>query len=114
MGSGAPERPVVVAVVFVRVVKATLDEVVGVVAVGNGFVSAAGTVGVCAGVVNGGCGVAVRVFGVDCDRVFVDVVFVGVVQVAVVEVVDVSVVLDRDMSAIGAVSVLVGPVREVF
>ena len=84
----------VVAVALVLVVQVTVDEVVGVVAVGDRLVPAAGTVHV-AGVVAGArvAGVAViRVGRVDREHVVVNVVAVWVVQVPVVEEVDVPLV----------------------
>lgn len=100
----------VVAVAAVGVVQVAFDQVVHVVAVGHRGVAAAGAVAV-VGVV-AGAQVLGRAFGgvlrVDRQLVFVDVVAVGVVQVAVVQVVHVAVVLDRGVTAVGAVFVLVG------
>ncbi len=99
----------VVAVVSVGVVEVTVDEVVDVVAVGHGLVSAAGavdvTVLVAGALVFGGAGG--RVAFAHLDHVLVDVVAVGVMEVAVVEVIHVITVLDGDVAAIGPVDVVV-------
>ena len=102
----------VVAVALVRVVQATIDQEVDVVAVRHGIVAAALAVEVAAAMV--GCVAAVRVQLVHGQPVFVDVVAVGVVQVAVVEEVDVAVVDDLRMAAPGPVDVLVGAVNVAF
>ena len=104
------DRTVVVAVVAVRVVQAAIDQVVDVVVVRDGVVSAVGAVLVAALVAAGRLGVAGRVVGAGLDHVFVDVVAVRVVQVPVVQVVDMIVVLDRGVAAVRPVDVLVASV----
>lgn len=93
---------------FARVVQVAVDEIVHVVAVRDGFVSAAVAVDVArfvsvAGVVgraDGGMGVA------HLDAVLVDVVFMRKMQMAVVEVIHVIAVLDRGVTAAWAVDVV--------
>lgn len=102
----------VVAVALVRVVQAPLDQVVDVVAVGDGVVAAALAVDVVSAVE--GLVAAVRMLGIDGEDVLVEVVAVGVVQVTVVEEVDVAVVDDLRVAAAGAVDVLVGVVDVTF
>ena len=91
-----------------------INEVVGVVAMRYGFVSAAGAVYmsrfVAVAVMIWRAGV--RVGGADGDAVFINVVAMRVVQVAVVQVIDVAVVLDGGVAAARAVLVrVVGVVR---
>ena len=50
---------------------------------------------------------AVRVAAAHRDRALVDVIAVDGVQMSVVEIVDVTIMLDRDVTAVGAVNVLV-------
>ena len=107
--SGHLERPVVVAVVPVRVMEMTVDEIVDVVAVGHRLVSAAGAVDMAllvtgASVLGGAGG---RIPLAHLDHVLVHVVAVGVVEVAVVEIVHMVTVLDGDVAATGAVDVFV-------
>ena len=104
----------VVAVVAVRVVQVTIDEVVDVVAMRHRFVAATGAVHVsrfvAAAVVFRRAGVWVG--GADGDAVFIDVVAVRMVQVAVVQVINVAFVFDGGVTAIRAVLVfVVGVVR---
>lgn len=73
-----------VAVTIMGMVELAVDEVVGVVAMGNCFMAAAGPVGM-AGAGWAGCA-AGRVGGRDRDGRFVDVIAVGRVEMAVVEV----------------------------
>jgi hypothetical protein len=92
---------VVVAVVPVRVVQVPIDQVVGVVAVRDGLVTASGSVPVVGtvapAIVVGG---AVRRVGrIDGELVLVDVLFVRMVQVPVVEVVGVALVPHRRVPA---------------
>jgi hypothetical protein len=89
---------VVVAVVFVRTMQPPLDQVVDVITVRDGVVSAAFAVRV-RGIATDGVGVAGGVHGIDCDHVLVDVPLVGVVQVAVVQKVDVIVVAHGGVAA---------------
>ena len=108
-GSRVPQRAVVVAVTAVRMMEMPIDEVIYVVAVRHGRVTAvravhvAGRVSV-AGVVWRAAG---RVRGIDCDRALVDVIAVNHVEMAVVKVVDVAVVLDATVAAVRAVDVVV-------
>ena len=101
--------PVVVTVVAVRVMQVAIHQVVGVVAVGHGLVAAIRAVDmarlVSAAIVSrgalGGIG------GVDRERVLVDVPDVRMMQMPVMQVIGVPIVLDRRMSAAGAVNVIV-------
>ena len=99
----------IVAVAAVRVVQVPRHEVVDVVAVGHGFVAAAGRVGVALlvarALVVGRASLGVR--APDLERALVNVPFVRVVQVAVVQVVDVVAVPDGDVAAARAVNVIV-------
>lgn len=99
----------IVAVTAVRVVQMPADQVVVVIAMGNGFVAATRSVLMpsvvtgagmarCAGV---GVGVAHR------ETVFVHVVLMRMMQVPVMQVVDVTVVLDRGVAAAGFVTMVV-------
>jgi hypothetical protein len=74
---------VVVAVAFVGPVKPAGDQVVGVVTVRNGLVSASVTMSV-RRITARRVGVVAGVRLIDCDHVLVNVVFMGVMQVAVV------------------------------
>ncbi len=102
----------VVAVIPVRVMEVTVDEVVDVIPVRDRFVAAAGPVDVVVRV-----GVAVvgrtarRVRGVDLERVLFDRAARGVMQVTVVNVVDVIPVLDGGVAAARAVNVIMVVVR---
>ena len=96
--------PVVVAVIAVRVVQMAADQVVGVVAMRDSFVAAAGAVLV-------GCVVAAAIVlrgaarGIDAAD-FELMLFdcrVLVVQMAVVQVIDVAIVFDAGVAALGAV-----------
>jgi hypothetical protein len=98
---------VVIAVAAVGVVEMAVDEVVDVIAVGDGFVTAVGAVNVVSGVAGAGMagGAVVGIFAGDGEGVFVVVVAVVVVEMAVVKEVDVAVVEDGGMAAAGAVDV---------
>ena len=99
----------VVAVVPVRVVQVTIHQVVDMVAVRDGLVTAARAVHVVRVVALAGVpGRAARgVLVAHIDRVLVDVTVVVVVQVTVVEVVHVVSVLHGDMPAAGVMLVVV-------
>lgn len=103
----------VVAVIPVRVVEVTVDEVVDMVPVRHHLVSAAGAVPV-----RGNMAVArvigradVGMLGIDGHDVFIDVIPVRVVEMPVVQVVDVAVVQDCAVAAARPVLVWVVLVR---
>ena len=82
-----------VAVVFMRMMKMSVDHIVNVIAVRNLFVSAFFTVAVIRrmlGLRTAHC----RIFR-NVERMFVDVIAVRAVQMAVMDVVDVPVVFER-------------------
>lgn len=102
----------VVAVIPVRVMEVTVDEVVDVIPVWDRLVAATRPVDVVARVRAAGVGRAARrVRGVDLERVFFDGAARGVVQVTVMNVVDVVAVLDGGVAAAGAVNVIMVVVR---
>ena len=99
----------IITVILVRVVEASVDEVVGVLAVRHGLVAAVRAVEVLTAIV---LAVAVvRELLIDRKRVLIDVVAVRLVQMAVVNEVDVTFVDDRRVAAAGAVDVVVIFVR---
>ena len=102
---------VVVAVAVVRVMEMALDEIVGMVAVRNRLVSAAGAVGVVVAMLGVVVVVSVRVRAAHFDGVLLDgsIVFL-VVEVDVVEIVGVAVVLHCGVFAVRAVDVVVSGV----
>lgn len=110
------ERPVIVAVIAVRVMQVAIDEIVHVIAVRYGFVSAAravyvGCVVAAALVVRCACvGIARR----HVDHVFVDMVAMRMVQVPIVQVVDVIAVPYTGVPAVRAVGMGMGLVRVMF
>jgi hypothetical protein len=100
---------VIITVTLVRVVEASVDEVIGVLAVRHSLVAAVRAMHVLAAIV-----LAVAVVGelvIDRQRVLINVIAVRLVQVAVVDEVDVAIVDDRRVAAAGAVDVVVIFVR---
>ena len=87
---------------IVRMVQTAVDQIVGMVAVRDGLVTATGTMNVGAGLP---IGAAIRVLGADCDHVLVDVIAMRVMQVAVVQVIDVSIVTNGSVAAARAMLV---------
>jgi hypothetical protein len=111
------DRPVIVAVPVVRVMQVAVDEVVGVIAVRDGFVATATAV----------CGPAIgvafavplwrasqRMSRVNREHMLIDVACVRVMHVAVVQVVGVVIMLHGHVTAIGAVLVCVVGVGRVL
>lgn len=88
----------VVAVIAMHVVQTSADQIIGVVAVGNLRMSAAGPVGMAST-----CLVrlaAIRRICTDLDHMFVDVVTMHVMQMTVMQIVDVTLVTDSHVAAI--------------
>jgi hypothetical protein len=108
-GCGCLNYPMIVAVRAVRVVEVTFHQVVGVVAVRNGFVSAIGPVFV-GHLVRPAIvfrGARSRVFRAYRDCVFVKMVTVRAVKVPVMKVVLVAVVLHGSVSTVRTMHVRV-------
>jgi hypothetical protein len=97
-----------------RMVQPALHEIIRVVPVRHGFMTAAGTVLVFGGVARPGRVAAIRVGGAHRQRVLVVVTFMRMMQVAVMEKIDVPVVLDRRVAAAGPVLMIVMFVGVVF
>lgn len=107
--SGLFEGPVVVAMVTVRVMQVSIDEIIDVVAVRDCFVSTARAVHV-ARLMAGTAVLRRTAIGVAVgylDDVLVHVIAMGMVQVSIVQVIDVVAVADGGVSAAGAVLVVV-------
>jgi hypothetical protein len=105
---------VVVAVVVVRVMQAPVDEIVDVVSVRHGLVTAVRSVDVAGLVTIGRLGVIGLVGCVDGDHVLIDMVLVRMMQVAVVQVVGVTVMVDGGVAAVRSVNVIVAGVGGVL
>jgi hypothetical protein len=93
--------------VAVRMMQVTLDQIIDVIAMRDGGMAAVRAVHVL-GIVPAALvarRAGVRIFGGDGDRVIFNVIALSVMKMSVVQVIDVSVMLDRHMSAIGAVLV---------
>jgi hypothetical protein len=90
-------------------VQVAIDEIAGVVTMGDGLVAAAGAVDM--GSIVGSTGVAagagVRIGGRNFEGAFVEVAVVGFVEMAVVEIVGMVAVLDGQVAAIRTVDVIV-------
>ncbi len=103
------DGPVVVAMIAVRVMQMTADDVIGVVAMWHGGVTAVDGVFVTSGLfVRAVAGRAlIRIRCVDRDSVFVGVRTVVMMQMTAVKVISVTVMRDGEMAAIRAVLVRV-------
>ena len=99
----------IITVIRVRVVEASVDEVIGVLTVRHSLVAAVRAMDVLTAIV-----LAVAVVGkllIDRERVLIDVIAVRLVQVAVVNEVDVAIVDDRRVATAWAMDVVVIFVR---
>ena len=97
----------VIAMIAVRMVEVSVDEVVHVVPMRDGGMAAARSVDMVfrmPGALVGGCA-GIRMGGGHLEDVLIHMVSVGMVEVAVVEIVDMALVLDGGVSAAGAVLV---------
>ena len=91
----------VVAMIAVRMMEATLDKIIRVIAMRHGWMTALRTVDVpgLVALVPVRRRAMVRVSVADLDHVFIDAVARLTVQMAIVQIVDVVAVLDADMPA---------------
>lgn len=107
---GGFDGTVIIAMVAVRMMEMAIDEVVGVIAVGNLGMAAIGAMDVRlvvfpAGVVRGASG---GIGSRDAYGMFLDAALAHVVEMAVVEIIDMAVVVDADVAATGSVLMIVG------
>lgn len=103
------DRAVIVAMVAVRMVQMSVDQIVDVIAVGHGRVAAAGTMQV-SRLMSAALMIGRATVGIGCahvEAVFVDVVAMRMVQMTVVQVVDVVAMPDCRMPAVRTVLVIV-------
>lgn len=98
-------RPVIVAVSFVRMVQAAVNEIIHVVTVWNCGMAAVGSVNVLPVVAFRSKRAFVRIDFADRNGVLVHVVTMLMMQVAVVQIIHVAFVQDGDVPAIFAVDV---------
>lgn len=102
-------RPVIVAMIAVRMVQVAIDKIIDVVAMRHLCMSAVRTVRVRAVDLRRAlCGIG----RVDRDHMFIDVIFMHMMQMAVVKIVDMISMVDRGVPA--ARTVLVGVIGMVF
>ena len=94
----------VVAVIAMLVVQTTVDDVVNVIAVRYGFVTATFAVNVAVAGVNRMA--AVRVGFIDAQSMLIVVAVMLMVQVAVVQIIDMAFVFDGSVAAVCAVNVV--------
>lgn len=99
----------VVAVVPVRVMQVTLDQIVEMIPVGNRFMATAGPVNVACLVPRAGMirRTHIRVFVADLQAMLVDMITVRKMEIPIMQVVDVALVLDPRVATTGAVSMTV-------
>ncbi|WP_174923297.1 MULTISPECIES: hypothetical protein [Burkholderia] len=97
--SGHFHRPVIVAMIAMRMMKVSVDQIVDVIAMRYRFVPATGPMDVTCLVATAARRTPVRVLRADLDPVFVDVIAVRMVQMAVVQVVDVVAMPDGGVTA---------------
>jgi hypothetical protein len=97
-----------------RMVQPPLDEIIRVVPVRHGFMTATGTMLMAGGVTRLGRLAAIRVGGVHRQRVLIVMTFVRVMQMAVVQIIDMALVLDRGVATARTVLVVVMLVRVMF
>jgi hypothetical protein len=101
------DRAMIVAVALVVVMQSTINEIVNVVAVRDGFVSARRSVDVAGGMAFVRRSALLGVGSRHSDLVLIDVIAVHVMQMSIVDIVNMPVMLDGGVAAILAVLVLV-------
>ncbi len=97
------KRPVIIAVVAVRMMQPALDEIVHMISVRDGLMSAVDPVNALNWISACGASAFVRVRLVHFNHMFVDVIPVHVMEMAIMQIVRVSLMLNRNVPAIRAV-----------
>jgi hypothetical protein len=104
----------IIAVAVVRMVQVAIDEVIDVIAVGNGRVTAVRTVHMIGSVplANVAARAAIRIGRVDCQDVLLDLAGGGwMMEVTIVEIIDMTFVLESFVTTVRAVHVIVMRMR---
>lgn len=102
----------VVTVIAMRVMQMAVDEIIDVIAVRHRFVAAPGSVNVAWLVACAVGSTLIRILCAHLEPVFVHVISMGMVQVTIVQIVDVIAVLNRSVSAVRTVlMVMMGMMR---
>lgn len=99
------QRTVIIAVVAMRMVQVSINEIVDMAAVRDGFVAASGTVLVI-GIVTVAAMIGrarIRIFRRHFDYVLIDVIAMRVMQMPVMQIIDMIIVAHRSVPAIRAV-----------
>ncbi|WP_277043388.1 hypothetical protein [Caballeronia mineralivorans] len=100
-------RAVVVAVIAVRMVQVAVDEIVDVIPVRHRFMAAPWSVNVARLVTAAARRAFVRIFGAHFELMLVYMIAVRMMQMTVMQIINVIVVLDRSMSTVRAMLVVV-------
>ncbi|APA90320.2 hypothetical protein BJG93_32410 (plasmid) [Paraburkholderia sprentiae WSM5005] len=100
-------RAVVVAVIAVRMVQVAVDEIVDVIAMRHRFMAAPRSVNVARVMAAAARRALVRIFGAHFKPVLVYMIAVRVMQMTVMQLINMIVVLDRSMSAVRAMLMVV-------
>jgi hypothetical protein len=101
-GSGQLYRPMVVAMITMRMVQPSIHEVIDVVPMGHGFVPAGRAVRVRAGRLRRAM---LGIDRVDCNCMLINVILVRVMQMAIMKIVDMVIMPDRCMPTVGTMHV---------
>jgi hypothetical protein len=109
-------RTVIIAVIAVRMVQMTGDEIIDMIAVWNGFVTAAGSMNV-SSIMSGAAMVgraSIRILAAHVNRMFVHVVAVRMMKVAIVDIIQMVAVADGNVAAVRSMHVIViGVMRKI-
>ena len=100
-------RAVVVAVIAVRMVQVAVDEIVDVISMRHRFMAAPTSVNVARVVAAAARRALVRIFGAHFELMLVYMIAVRMMQMTVMQIINVIVVLDRSMSTVRAMLMVV-------
>ena len=99
------KQPVVVAVVAVRMMKASIDQIVNMVAMRNGGMAAIRTMNMLRVMPGRTVGAFIGIRGTDGNRVFVHMVAVRMMQMSVMKIIHMAFVFNGRVSATGTMDV---------
>jgi hypothetical protein len=103
---------VIVAVIAMRMMQASIDKIIQVVAMWNRLMTASRAM-LMRRIVSTGAvlqGAAIRIGGCDFHHVFLNTALIHVLQVTVVEVIDVALMPNRDVTTVRPVDMVIGAV----
>ncbi len=99
-GSDDLDRAVIIAMIAMRMMQASVNQIIGMMAMWHSLVPAIGTVDVIGIMAGAAAGAGIGIGGADLNHMLVDMILMRVMQMTVMQVIDMIAMAHRGMTAI--------------